>query len=188
MAVSFFQKLKLGIRGWSRRRTEEAAKRDADFLARSTSWAKPAEKPSSPAGPVAGAPPLRQMDFEGLQVAFLDDSGRIEYYLDVETGEVVDFPSGDAEMTGTVRSGPDRYRRVPQRSPQTDAADRAAFVQTVENVTVRTSLERALLSQDAAGEFRKALAQDRAVERGWYSFKNRRAEEAIERWLKSELG
>lgn len=153
------QKLRLAWSGWQRRR-EEA---DRDFLVRNASW--------GPAGAAAAAaasqPAARQVDLEGLQVAYLDDSGRIAYYLDTETGDVTDVHDG--------RPLPlPRYRPVPRRTEASDAADRRAFVE---------KMDLRIPHADAA-EFRRAIAKDRAVERAWYNFKNERATAAVREWLK----
>lgn len=153
------QKLRLAWNGWKRRR-EDAQQ---EFLARNTSWA-PAAPVSSTAAAASAAGP--QVDLEGLQVAYLDDSGRIVYYLDTETGDVVDVHDGRALAAP-------RYRRVPRRSEASDAADRRAFV---EKMQLR-------IAHADAGEFRAAIAADRSVERAWYNFKNERATKAIEEWL-----
>src|SRR5947207_8888556 len=116
------QKLRLAWRGWARRR-EEA---EREFVAKNASWAAPSQQPLTPAPlPASGA---RGVDVEGLQVAYLDDSGRINYYLDTENGEVVEARDGE------TYSEP-RYRRVPRRSSSSDAADRREFVATIDSPT-----------------------------------------------------
>jgi hypothetical protein len=158
---TLMQKIRLAIRGWSRRR-EEAEK---EFLAKNV-WG-----PAS-AGPEAGRlkPAATQTpnDTEGLTVAYLDESGRIDYYLDTESGEVVDVRDGTA-------LAPPRYRRVPARSEQSEADDRRAFAE---------SHEALAQSLGSAEEFRRTLSGDRALERAWYNFKNDRAIAAIEEWLR----
>lgn len=152
------QKLRLAWHGWQRRR-EEA---DREFLAKNASW--------GPVSPVAVADPraaARQVDLEGLQVAYLDDSGRITYYLDTETGDVVDVHDGRPLALP-------RYRPVPRRSEASDAADRRAFV---EKMGLR-------IAHADAAEFRRGIAADRSVERAWYNFKNERATAAIREWLR----
>lgn len=119
---------------------------------------------AEPAGPA--------IDREGLQVAYLDDSGRIDWYLDTETGEVVDV------RDGRTLSEP-RYRRVPQRSAESEEEDRRAFVLSLEEGALRARLAAA---RDAA-EFRTILSGDRALERAWYNLKNDRALAAIDAWL-----
>jgi len=99
------------------------------------------------------------IDREGLQAAYLDQSGAILYYLDLDSGEVVESAT---ELTEK------HYARVPT---QDDAADRAAFL-----------IAHPMKTGDS---FRAAIAQDRALERAWYNFKNDRANAAIEAWLRS---
>ena len=160
------QKIRLALRGWSRRR-EEAEK---EFLAKNV-WG-----PAS-AGPdrMKPVPTQRAVDLDGLAVAFLDDSGRIDWYLDTDSGEVIDVRDGTA-------LAPPRYRRVPARSEQSEADDRRAFVASLEPSRAHDALTRNLGSRD---EFRRAVATDRAIERSWFSFKNGRAIAAIEQWLRT---
>ena len=176
MALSFWQRMQVAFRGWSRRREEDAKRRQAEFLRSNTGWGKvdPAMRgcPVDPAP--APQPGKKAIDLEGLQTAYLDSSGAIAYYLDVESGEVVERPAADAVLS------PPRYQRAPTRSAESDAEDRAAFTQTVENADVR----QALMAARDAGDFRKAVAADRSVERAWYNFKNDRATSAIESWLR----
>ena len=160
------QKLRLAWRGWQRRR-EEA---EREFVAKNAGWgaAGPAPSPAAPARP----PAQTGVDLEGLQVAYLDDSGRIVYYLDTEQGEVIEARDGETYA-------PPRYRRVPRRSAASDAADQREFVATLEDSALKTALRAA---KDPA-EFRRVLSEDRKLERAWYVFKNDRANAAIESWL-----
>src|SRR5206468_12421252 len=105
-----------------------------------------------------------EVDREGLQAAYLDRSGVILYYLDKEAGEVIESRS---ELTDI------RYARVPTQS---DEDDQRAFLRTL------TLPQRAHFQKVAS--FRAALAEDRALEKAWYNFKNDRATKAIEEWLK----
>src|SRR2546428_8845991 len=79
---TFMQKIRLAIRGWNRRREEK----EREFLAKNLWSGAP---PPSPVHRQPGAPVLH-IDLEGLTVAYLDDSGQIQHYLDVETGDVID--------------------------------------------------------------------------------------------------
>jgi hypothetical protein len=151
---TLMQKIKLAIRGWNRRREES----QRAFVTQSTSWAPPAHTgPSLTLGVTAA------IDMEGLVCAFLDDSGRIAYYLDTETGEVVDVRDGRALAVP-------RFRRVPARSAESDAAEQRAFVAAHPELA-------------GAANFRETLSRNRALERAWYNFKNDRAIAAINSWL-----
>jgi hypothetical protein len=174
---TFMQKIRLALKGWSRRREE----RQREFVARNASWGDAAVKPAPPArsGAVAAAPPGVEIDMEGLAVAFLDDSGRIAYYLDITCGEVCDVRDGAALAEP-------RYRRIPTRSDASETADRRAFIVALDDARQRAALVPHAGSRE---EFRRAVAGDRALERAWYSFKNDRAIAAVETWLReSGLG
>jgi hypothetical protein len=162
---TLMQKLRLALRGWSRRR-DEAKK---DFLAKNTSWS-----PSLNGGQaLMPVPPKSTIDIDGLTVAYLDDSGHFAHYLDTETGDILDVAVNQT-------FDPPRYRRIPQRTAQSESDDRRAFVEKLEPSRGRDELARAIGVPEA---FRKALANDRTVERAWYNFKNDRAIAAIETWL-----
>src|SRR5687767_3086178 len=177
MALTWFQQLKVAFRGWSRRRDEA----NEEFLRKNTGWAPgPLATVDKTAADGRGAPlgASKKIDLEGLQVAYLDDSGRISYYLDTVSGDVVearDAPTrADMEISG-------RFQRVPARSEESDAADRRAFVASLEE----SPLKRTLSATANAQDFRKALSVDRGAERSWYNFKNQRATTAIASWLQS---
>lgn len=174
MALTWFQRLQVAFRGWSRRRDEAARQRDEESLRRNVTWGK---LPSAAAPSASTAPAsARSIDLEGLQVAYLDDSGQIAWYLDADSGDVIE--ARDAPTQTDIEKSP-RFHRVPSRSEESDAEDRRAFIETLEPSRMRQSLSMTLDAHD----FRKIVAGDRAVERAWYNFKNQRATSAIESWL-----
>jgi len=110
------------------------------------------------------------LDYDGLQVAYLGVA--LAHYLDVETGDILDVPlddppPGDAE----------RYRRIPTRTPETEAEDRRLFAQKHAHL--------AHVVEDAM-EFRRLLSEDRLTERKFFNFKNDQATKAIEEWARGE--
>jgi Uncharacterised protein family (UPF0158) len=181
VAISLFQKLRLTLRVWNRRRAEARQRRDEDFLRRNARWGAAATTSTRPA--TATTPTGRTIDLEGLQVAFLDDSGQIIHFLDLTTGEVVDM-APDGPSLAELHAQPDRYKRVPARGAESEAADRRDFAGTLQPPSTRQQLQRSI---DTPAEFRRAVARDRALERAWYSFKNDRALAAIEHWLSEIL-
>src|SRR5438128_2282708 len=141
---TLMQKLRLALRGWSRRR-EEAKK---EFLAKNTAWSS---------GQALMPVPLASketIDIDGLTVAYLDDSGHFAHYLDTDTGDIIDVASNQ-----TLEAP--RYRRVPQRTAQSESADRRAFVDGLQPSRGRDELARAIGVPEA---FRKALSNDRTLE------------------------
>jgi hypothetical protein len=162
------QKIRLVIRGWNRRRQE----RDQEFLAKNT-WASASAGASAPK-PVA-RPAATPLDIEGLTVAYLDDSGQIQHYLDTESGDVLDVGANEAGL------GPPRYLRIPARSSESEADDRRLFLASLDPSSVRDRLASCIGFPE---EFRRTLSTDRGTERAWYSFKNDRAIAMIEGWLR----
>jgi hypothetical protein len=161
---SLFGRFFDAIASWNRRREE----REREFVASNATWT------SSAAAPRAGAPAVsRQIDREGLQAAFLDQSGRIAYFLDTASGEVVEQRDGAAMP-------PPQFRRVPSRPADADDADRRAFIDSLDASPARDRLAGAR----SAVEFRNALSEDHTLERRWYVFRNDRASAAVEEWLK----
>src|SRR3954447_26286307 len=107
---TLMQKIRLAFKGWNRRRDEK----QKEFLAQNVGWGKQPEAPSPSRPPLAATRSSQaEIDVDGLIVAFLDDSGVISYYLDTESGEVVDV------RDGSTYAAP-RYRRVPPRSEAVD--------------------------------------------------------------------
>ena len=161
---TFLQKIQLAFKGWQRRRDEA----QRAFVAKNAGWGAAAK----PAAPAAAASASGAIDLEGLQVAFLDESGLIVYYLDTQTGDVMDVRDGKPLPNP-------RYRRVPRRTAASEEEDRRAFVAGLE----ATPLRDALAASADATTFRQVLSQDRSAERAWYNFKNDRATAAIGQWL-----
>ena len=116
------------------------------------------------------------VDLEGLQVAYLGVA--LAHYLDVETGDILDVSLDDPPMEDT-----DRYRRIPTRTDESEAADRRAFVTTVKYPATR---DRLAATVDNPLAFRQALSDDRFIERAFFNFKNAQATKAIEAWLEAE--
>ena len=164
---TLMQKIKLAIRGWNRRRDEK----QQEFLKQNT-WSSGFSREE----PAKAGVPSTKIDVEGLTVAYLDDSGHFAHYLDTDTGDILDVANNQ------TLAAP-RYRRVPQRTAQSESADRSAFVDGLQPSRGRDELARAIGLPEA---FRKALSNDRALERAWYSFKNDRTIAAIESWLRGE--
>src|SRR5260370_33998962 len=156
---TLMQKIRRAFKGWSRRR--EAAQKE--FVTRNVGWGEPGVEPrgaAAPSRPSIAANLAHDMD--GLVVAFLGDSGVIAYYLDSEAGEVIDVRDGSALAAP-------RDRRVPSSDQANDAADRRAFINSPHPGAGRAKLMRAV----ASGElFRRALDNDRPLERAWHSLQN----------------
>ena len=167
----------MAFRGWLRRLEAEDQRRRDDFHRRNLKWSAADPAVLSPANDVKGAAgsAALHLDLEGLQVAYLDDSGQIAYYLDTTTGDVVEVRDASA---------PDatRFKRVPARSESSDENERRAFAASLESSPAKDMLAGAAASPP---DFRRLVASDRRTERAWYNFRNEQATRAIESWLRS---
>ena len=86
------QKLRLAWRGWQRRREES----QQEFVARNAGWTAATPAPAPVVRPADAV--TTSIDRDGLQCAYLDESGQIAYYLDIESGEVPAHSKGQAEV------------------------------------------------------------------------------------------
>lgn len=177
---TLMQKLRLAFRGWQRRRDEAGRA----FVAQNTGWGSAPVPPPSTAVAPHVSPGAAQThpapDLEGLQVAYLDESGQIDYYLDIESGDVMEF-LGEARGDARARADGGPLRAVPKCTIESELADRVAFANTLGPAT-RAKVKAA--ATDAAA-FRAEIAKDRAMERAWYNFKNERATAAVAAWLRA---
>ena len=155
---TLFQKIQLAWRGWNRRRDEK----NREFLAKNVAAPGGGGQPP-PAVRTAEAAVLH-IDVEALVIAHLDASQRTTYYLDTESGDVIE---SNVALDGA------RYKQVPAASHEDD---RVAFLATLESSA----------HLQAADTFREHLAQNRKLERAWFNFRNDRAIAAIQNWLKSK--
>jgi len=183
MAISWIQKIRLGLRGWSRRQEEQRVARDRDFMTRNAGWATENTATAALQPAAARAVTAGNFDLEGLQIAFLDDSGQMEHYLDLQSGDVVEFRISDAAVQAASRDP--HLKRIPRRSADSDRRDCATFIERIEDLDLRATLVEALESEEPLASFRSAVAASRAAERAWYNFKNERAYEVIEQWVLS---
>ena len=116
------------------------------------------------------------LDLDGLQVAYLGVA--LAHYLDLETGDIIDLP-----LEEDAPGDPERFRRIPTRTPESEEEDRRLFV---EHMPLSLLRERLAALVDDTNAFRLVLSEDRRIERSFFNFKNDQATRAIEQWLESE--
>jgi len=141
MAMTLMQRLRLWWKGSQRRRDE---------FGKTAAWSSSGGQAPRPVRVAT-----QQVDRDGILSAYLDQSGRTSYYLDLATGEVIESPSSN----------------LPRIPTMNEEEDRAAFI-AANNLRITTT-------------FRETIARDRTLERAWYNFKTQRANDAIDAWLKS---
>jgi hypothetical protein len=126
-----------------------------------------------------------EIDWEGLIVGFESRSHKITHFFDRQTGDVVQVLEKDAQRHAELSADP-RYCALPRDHGERSRGDLADFAQHCADEACRRDLLKSLESDDAAGEFRKALLRHPKEEAHFFQFKERRAKERAKEWLKTE--
>jgi hypothetical protein len=129
-----------------------------------------------------------QIDWDELEDAFDWNDPESHAYLDLETGEVVQWSElldeeERSEITERIDDDPDRYAVI--EPPSSGEAWRwmAAFAATVADPGLRRLLDLALGGKGAFGRFKRAMDDHPAERERWFAFRDERLHEAIEAWL-----
>ncbi|MFP4038026.1 MAG: UPF0158 family protein [Desulfobacteraceae bacterium] len=128
------------------------------------------------------------IDLDELCQAMEDASYENEYYLDLETGEIL-FLSDyiDEEETDRLRKGldedPDRYEQVPSVDSREGYKDMEDFIETVEDEHLAELLEVAIDGRGAFRRFKDVLLNYPEERERWFRFKDERMRERVLEWL-----
>mgnify|MGYP000922518880 FL=1 len=129
-----------------------------------------------------------KIDLEDLCLAMENSSYDLDYYLDLETGEVIFISDymDDAnleELKDRIDENPDRYEPIPKAESSEDYDDMVDFISTVEDEHLVELLEVAIDGKGAFRRFKDVLARYPEEKERWYRFKNERMKERAISWL-----
>ncbi len=79
-----------------------------------------------------------------------------------------------------------RYIDVPQLGPQAGYADMQAFIQTIEDKSLRQDLWQAIGGKGSFGRFKRELLKYPAQRRRWFKFSHQRARQRVLTWLEEQ--
>jgi len=133
-----------------------------------------------------------KIDLDELCAAMEDSSYEHEYYLDLNTGEIL-FVSEymDDEETDKLRdrieNEPGRYEQIPQIESNEGYEDMQDFVATVEDEHLAELLEVAINGPGAFRRFKDVLLNYPEERERWFEFKDERMEQRTLEWL-DEIG
>ncbi|MCL6558809.1 MAG: UPF0158 family protein [Firmicutes bacterium] len=148
-----------------------------------------------------------EIDFEEIAMALESSRELSDYYLDVETGELVVIPAEllaldcDEEdlsslpdweqalipLVREIQGGSERYEPVPQIPSYEIYNLMLEFVETVTDQRLYQLLSVALDGKGAFGRFKRVLAEYPAERQRWYQMKQAAMTGWIKEWL-NELG
>jgi hypothetical protein len=125
---------------------------------------------------------------DGLQTS---DHDPMQYYLDLETGEVLDIlvdGYGDSFVDADlqrVEGQPDRYQRVPNVPGRRQYRWMEEFVDGIDEADVADKLRIALAGRGAFGRFREVLQQWPDLRERWYVMRQQLLVDVAVEWLSS---
>ena len=129
-----------------------------------------------------------KIDLDELYDAMENSSYDVEYYLDLETGEILFVSEGmDDEETGKLKiqigEELDRYELIPKAESYEGYRDMQAFIATVEDDHLSELLEVAINGKGAFRRFKDVLLNYPEERERWFQFKDDRMKERALEWL-----
>ena len=128
------------------------------------------------------------IDLDELCSAMEDSSYEHEYYLDLETGEIL-FLSDymDDEETEKLRDKideeSDRYEQIPKAESHEGYEDMQDFIATMEDEHLAELLDLAINGKRAFRRFKDVLLGYPEERERWFKFKDDRMQERALEWL-----
>lgn len=128
------------------------------------------------------------IDLDELCSAIEDSSYEHEYYLDLETGEILFISEYmDDEETRKLKvqieEELDRYERIPRAESHEGYEDMEDFIATVKDDHLAELLEVAINGRGAFRRFKDVLLRYPEERERWFQFKGERMQERVLEWL-----
>ena len=132
------------------------------------------------------------IDLDQLCSAMEDSSYEHDYYLDLNTGEIMLVSDWmDEEESERLRDridrNPDRYEQIPKVECYEAYQDMEDFIATVEDRHLAELLEVAINGSGAFRRFKDVLLRYPEERERWFHFKDERMEQRASEWL-DEIG
>ena len=129
-----------------------------------------------------------KIELDELCSAMEDSSYEHEYYLDLETGEILFLSEymddEEAEKIGErIEDGPDSYEKIPRVESHEGYDDMVDFIATVDDEYVTELLEVAINGKGAFRRFKDVLLNYPEERERWFQFKDDRVQEEALEWL-----
>jgi hypothetical protein len=129
-----------------------------------------------------------KIDLDELCSAMENSSYENEYYLDLETGDILFLSECmDDEETENLRERideeSDRYEPIPKAESHEGYDDMRAFIATVEDEHLAELLEVAINGKGAFRRFKDVLLGYPEERERWFEFKDGRMRERVLEWL-----
>lgn len=129
-----------------------------------------------------------RINLDELCSALKDSSYEHDYYLDLETGEILlisDYVDEEEtqKLTDKIDENPECYEQIPKAEPRDGYEDMEDFIATVEDGHISELLQVAIDGKGAFRRFKDVLARYPEERERWFRFKDERMEERALEWL-----
>jgi len=129
-----------------------------------------------------------KINLDELCSAMDDSSYEHDYYLDLETGEILFISEymddGESKkLRDNIDEEPDSYERIPKAESHEGYEDMEDFIAIVEDEHLAELLEVAIEGKGAFRRFKDVLARHPRERERWFRFKNDRMWERAREWL-----
>ena len=130
------------------------------------------------------------LDLNALSHALEDSDPDREHFLDLESGSLWTFVFSEAtdetrETYETARSAPERWYRIPSRTPQQTFEEIEDFVESLPEGDVQGALFVALERRGAFRNFREALMEHQEIRQQWISLSRSKSRDRLASFLLS---
>jgi hypothetical protein len=131
---------------------------------------------------------ILKIDLEGLCSAMEDSSDEHNYYLDIETGEILLISEHMDEeeikkLRDRIDENFDRYELLPKAESYEGYEDMNAFIGTVNDEHLAELLNVAINGKGAFRRFKDVLESYPKERERWFHFKDDRLKERALEWL-----
>ncbi|MBA7679259.1 hypothetical protein ES703_87546 [subsurface metagenome] len=131
---------------------------------------------------------LLRIDLDELCSAAEDSSYEHEYYLDLETGEILflsDYMDDEEseKLRDRIDEEPDRYEQIPKAESHEGYEDMQDFIATVEDEHLAELLDVAINGKGAFRRFKDVLLSYPEERERWFKFKDDRVQGRALEWL-----
>ena len=130
--------------------------------------------------------PLK-IDIDELCNVMEDHSFDNEYYLDLETGEILfvsEYMNDEViDIKNRIEEEYERFERIPQTESYEAYRDMEDFIATIDDKHLADLLEVAIQGKGAFRRFKDVLLNHPDEEEKWFQFHDDRTEERAREWL-----
>jgi len=129
-----------------------------------------------------------KIDLDELCAAMEDSSYEHEYYLNLETGEILFLSEylddEEAEkLKEKIDNDPDSYEKIPKAESHEGYGDMVDFIATVKDKRLVELLEVAINGKGAFRRFKDVLLNYPEERERWFQFRDDRVQEKALEWL-----